>query len=52
MTMTSPRKTSTETKRGTSAGKKETLALTLVSDGELVAVTMPHIAEQMSIFRS
>jgi hypothetical protein len=33
-------------------GKREPLALTLVSDGEPVAVTMPHIAEQMSIFRS
>ena len=52
MTMTSPRKTSTETKRGVFAESGEAFVLTMVSNEELAAVTMHHSSEQMSILQS
>jgi len=50
--MTSPRKTSTETKREVFAESGEAFVLTMVSNEELAAVTMHHSSKQMSIFQS
>jgi len=50
--MTIPRKTSTETKRGLAAGGIEVVLRTLVTAGELTAVTIFHFRKQMPIFHS
>jgi hypothetical protein len=47
--MTSPRKTSIETSRGTGAGRKERFALMVTTAGELAAVTIPHRSHYVSI---
>jgi hypothetical protein len=52
ITMTSPRKTSTETSRGTCAERRESFVLTVATDGEIAAVTMLHIRKHVLIFRS
>src|SRR5882672_7505513 len=52
ITMTSPRKTSTETTRGTCAERRESFVLTVATDGEIAAVTMPHIRKHVLIFHS
>ena len=52
MTMATPRKTSTETNRGTWAETKVALVLTVVRVGELTAVTMLYPYNHASIFRS
>ena len=51
MTMTSPRKTSAETSRGRDEESGEAFLLKRVTDGELAAVTMPHLCENMSMLR-
>ncbi len=51
-TMTSPRRRSTETRRGARAGTREDFALTMVNDGRRAAVTMPRLCPQMWIFHS
>jgi hypothetical protein len=50
--MATPRKTSTETNRGLCAGREEGFVPAVVMEGELTAVTTPHIANHMSLFRS
>lgn len=52
MTMTSPRKTSTETTRGTCAERRESFVLTVAMDGEMAAVTKPHIRKHVLNFHS
>jgi len=52
MTMTSPRKTSTETSRGLCTREGEVTVLSLITDGALIAVTIPHLCELILIFYS
>jgi hypothetical protein len=52
MIMTSPRKTSTETNRGARPGTREGFVLTVVTTGELAAVTIPNPCQYASKFRS
>src|SRR6266481_4036736 len=49
ITMTIPRKTSTETNRGGCEGRKESFVLTVATVGEATAVTMPRISAHMLI---
>src|SRR5579862_1089490 len=51
ITMTSPRKTSTETKRGACARRERAWALTAASAGELAALTASTSGKQESMVR-
>src|SRR5260370_242903 len=50
MTMTSPRKTSTETNRGTCADKRRAFMLTDAAAGELATLTMPTSLRRSKYF--
>jgi hypothetical protein len=52
MTMTNPRKTSTETNRGLCTGGREVAVLSLIIVGALIAVTIPHLCELILIVYS
>jgi hypothetical protein len=52
MTMTIPRKMSTETIRDEGPGEIDALSVTVATAGELTAVTMLHISKTDAMFRA